>query len=325
MGREKGGMRMAQQSLKRLYGREARRRDLRKRFTATRALYFFIIPGILFYAVFKYYPIYGSQIAFRDYSPFLGFWRSEWVGLANFKRFFASPDFYTTIRNTLVINLTSLVVGFPFPVLLALMLNMVYNKRLKKTFQTITYAPYFISMVVMVGMLYTILSPFSGVINVVIRMLGGSPVFFMGTKGLYVPIYVLSSIWQTSGYSAVVYIAALSGISEELHEAAIVDGAGRMRRIWHIDLPGIAPTIVTMLILSAGQLLTIGFEKAILMQNAINLDVSEVLSTYTYKRGLLNGDFSYASSVETFQAAVNFLFLVLVNRLSRHVGGASLW
>lgn len=314
-----------QQSQTGVRSRKVRTRELRKRFAATRSLYWFILPGIAFYAIFKYYPIYGAQIAFRDYSPFLGFWGSEWVGLANFRRFFASPDFFIILRNTLMINLASLAVGFPFPVLLALMLNLLGSKRLKKTFQTITYAPYFISMVVMVGMLYTMLSPYSGVVNAVIRMLGGSPVFFMGSKSLYVPIYVLSGIWQNSGWSAVVYIAALSGISEELHEAAIVDGAGRLKRVWHIDLPGIAPTIVTMLILSAGQLLTVGFEKAILMQNSINLDVSEVLSTYTYKRGLLNGDFSYASAVETFQAAVNFLILVLVNKLSRRVGGASLW
>ncbi|MDL2233107.1 ABC transporter permease subunit [Ruminococcaceae bacterium OttesenSCG-928-L11] len=305
--------------------RAARRRDFWKRFHQTKALYLFIIPGILFYAIFKYYPIYGSQIAFRDYSPYLGFWNSEWVGLANFQRFFSSPDFLKIIQNTLVINLTALVIGFPFPILLALMLNQVTNQRFKKTVQTITYAPYFISTVVMVGMLYTMLSPYSGVINVIIKKLGGEAVFFMGNKSMYVPIYVLSGVWQTSGWSAVVYIAALSGVSEELHEAATVDGAGRLRRIWHIDLPGITPTIVTMLILTAGQMLSIGFEKSNLMQNAINIDVAEVISTYTYKRGLINGDFSYASAVELFQSAINFGILVAVNKLSQKLNETSLW
>lgn len=302
-----------------------KRRAFIKRFKQTRALYWFIVPGLLFYVLFKYYPIYGSQIAFRDYSPFLGFWKSEWVGLENFNRFFSSPDFWKIIKNTLVINLANLIFGFPFPILLALMLSQLSNQRMKKFVQTVTYAPYFISVVVLVGMLYTMLSPYSGVINVLLKRMGLQAVFFMGKKNLYVPIYVLSGIWQTSGWSAVVYIAALSSVSEELHEAAIVDGAGRLKRIWHIDIPGILPTVMTMLILSAGQLLTIGFEKAYLMQNSINIDVSEVLSTYTYKRGLVDGDFSYASAVELFQSAINFAILVAVNRLSRRVNDVSLW
>lgn len=305
--------------------KNAKRRDFWKRFNATKGLYWFIIPGAVFYILFKYYPIYGAQIAFREYSPYLGFWKSKWVGLENFQRFFSSPDFLLIIKNTLLINVTMLILGFPFPVLLALMLNMVRRKRFKKTVQTITYAPYFISTVVMVGMLYTMLSPYSGVVNAIIKKLGGNAVFFMGSKSMYVPIYVISGIWQTAGWSAVVYIAALSSVSEELHEAAIVDGAGQLKRIWHIDLPGIMPTIVTMLILNAGQLLTIGFEKAILMQNSINIDVSEVLSTYTYKRGLINGDFSYASAVETFQAAINFGVLLVVNQVSRRLNDTSLW
>lgn len=302
-----------------------KRKAFIKRFKQTRALYWFIVPGLLFYAIFKYYPIYGSQIAFRDYSPFLGFWKSEWVGMENFNRFFSSPDFWKIIKNTLVINLSNLIFSFPFPIILALMLNQLSNQRIKKFVQTVTYAPYFISIVVLVGMLYTMLSPYSGVINVLLKKMGMQAVFFMGKKDLYVPIYVLSGIWQTSGWSAVVYIAALSSVSEELHEAAIVDGAGRLKRIWHIDIPGILPTVMTMLILTAGQLLTIGFEKAYLMQNSINIDVSEVLSTYTYKRGLIDGDFSYASAAELFQSAINFAILVAVNRLSRRLNDVSLW
>lgn len=296
-----------------------------KRFHETKALYWFLIPSFLFYLIFKYYPIYGSQIAFRDYSPYLGFLKSEWVGMENFQRFFDSPDFWLIIKNTLWINVTNLILGFPFPIILALMINQVSNSKIKKVVQTVTYAPYFISMVVLVGMMYTMFSPYSGIVNVVIKSFGADPVFFMGNPHLYVPVYVLSGIWQNCGWSAVVYIAALAAVSPELHESATVDGASRLQRIWYIDLPSIMPTVVTMLILTAGQLLTIGFEKSYLMQNSMNLGVSEVISTYTYKRGLIDGDFSYASAVELFQSAINFVILVVVNKISKKISDTSLW
>ncbi len=302
-----------------------KRGSFKKQFMETKALYWFVIPGLIFYIMFKYYPIYGSQIAFRDFSPFLGFWESEWVGFENFERFFNSPDFWKIIQNTLMINITNLLIGFPFPIILAVMLNQVANQKFKKIVQTVTYAPYFISMVVLVGMMYTMFSPYSGVVNVVIKALGGDAIFFMGDPKLYVPVYVLSGIWQNCGWSAVIYIAALAAVSPELHESAIVDGATRIKRIWYIDLPSIVPTIVTMLILTAGQLLTIGFEKSYLMQNSMNMGVSEVISTYTYKRGLIDGDFSYASAVEMFQAAINLIILVAVNKISKKVSDTSLW
>ncbi len=301
------------------------RKSFRKRFYATKSLYLFVIPGLLYYVIFKYWPIYGSQIAFRDYSPYLGFLKSPWVGLENFTRFFRSPDFWVTIKNTLWINLVNLVIGFPFPILLALLLNQVSNKHFKKVVQTITYAPYFISTVVLVGMLYTMLSPYSGVINAVIKLFGGEAIHFMGKPGMYVMIYVISGIWQTCGWSAIVYIAALSSVSPDLHESAIVDGANKLQRIIHIDIPCIMPAILTMLILTAGQLLSIGFEKSYLMQNSINLDVAEVISTYTYKRGLIDGDFSYASAIEMFQSAINFSVLISVNKISKKFGETALW
>ena len=292
---------------------------------STKALYFFVIPGLIYYAVFKYWPIFGSQIAFRDYSPYLGFVKSPWVGIENFRRFFSSPDFWLILKNTLWINLVNLVVGFPFPIILALLLNQLKNKYFKKFVQTVTYAPYFISTVVMVGILYTMLSPYSGVVNAVIKLFGGAPIHFMGEPDMYVMIYVLSGIWQTCGWSAIVYISALTSISPDLHESAIVDGASRFQRMIYIDIPGIMPTIVTMLILTAGQLLTIGFEKSYLMQNSINLGVSEVISTYTYKRGLIDGDFSYATAVEMFQSVINFIVLILVNKIGKRINGTSLW
>ena len=237
-----------------------RREKFKKEFLNTKSLYFFVIPGMVYYLIFKYWPIYGSQIAFRDYSPYLGFIKSPWVGLANFRRFFESPDFWLILKNTLWINMVNLILGFPFPIILALLLNQLKNRHFKKFVQTVTYAPYFISTVVLVGMLYTMLSPYSGVVNTIIKLLGGQPIHFMGKPRAYVMIYVLSGIWQTCGWSAIVYIAALTSVSPDLHESAIVDGANRLQRILHIDIPGIMPTIITMLILTAGQLLTVGFE-----------------------------------------------------------------
>lgn len=221
--------------------------------------------------------------------------------------------------------MVNLILGFPFPIILALLLNQLKNRHFKKFVQTVTYAPYFISTVVLVGMLYTMLSPYSGVVNTIIKLLGGQPIHFMGKPRAYVMIYVLSGIWQTCGWSAIVYIAALTSVSPDLHESAIVDGANRLQRILHIDIPGIMPTIITMLILTAGQLLTVGFEKAYLMQNSMNMGVSEVISTYTYKRGLVDGDFSYASAVEMFQSAINFLILLAVNKISKRISDTSLW
>ena len=302
-----------------------RREKFKKEFLNTKSLYFFVISGLIYYLIFKYWPIYGSQIAFRDYSPYLGFIKSPWVGLANFRRFFESPDFWLILKNTLWINMVNLILGFPFPIILALLLNQLKNRHFKKFVQTVTYAPYFISTVVLVGMLYTMLSPYSGVVNTIIKLLGGQPIHFMGKPRAYVMIYVLSGIWQTCGWSAIVYIAALTSVSPDLHESAIVDGANRLQRILHIDIPGIMPTIITMLILTAGQLITVGFEKAYLMQNSMNMGVSEVISTYTYKRGLVDGDFSYASAVEMFQSAINFLILLAVNKISKRISDTSLW
>ncbi len=291
----------------------------------TAALWILIIPGLIYYAIFHYYPMYGAQMAFRDFSPWLGFSKSPWVGWDNFNRFLTAPDFWNIIRNTLVINIVGLGIGFSCPIILAILINEIRNKRFQKTVQTITYAPYFISTVVLVGMLCTLLSPSSGIFNILIKRMGGSPIHFMGEAGLYVWIYVLSGIWQSCGYSAIIYISALTSIDESLHEAAKVDGAGRLKRILHIDLPGIMPTILTMLILQAGRLLSIGFDKSYLMQNSMNIGVSEVIATYTYKRGIIGGDFGYSASIGMFQSIVSLAILVLVNQISKKVNETSLW
>ena len=299
--------------------------SLKKRMIATRELYFFLIPASVFYAIFKYWPIYGMQIAFRNYSPFLGMVRSPWVGMRNFNRFFASADCMRVIGNTIRISLLQLFIGMPFAILLALMLNILRSQRLKKVVQTVTYAPHFISTVVLVGIVLTVLSPYSGVVNIVIKKLGFAPVYFMAQSKYFLPVYIISGIWQETGWGAVIYMAALASVNPELHEAAIVDGANRLKRVWHIDIPCILPTIVTMLILRSGQVMTVGHEKILLLQNAINSDVSEVISTYTYKKGLINGDFGYSTAAGLFQSIVNYLLLLIVNRIGRFVGDVSLW
>ena len=285
-----------------------------------------LIP-MAFLIVFSYVPMYGLQIAFKDYKTSLGMWDSPWVGLKHFEDFFGSYQFVRVIRNTLTLSLYSLIAGFPIPIILALSLHCCLSQRFKKLVQTVTYAPYFISTVVLVGMLMQVLSPKYGIINHLIRALGGEEVLFMSEGTMFSSIYVWSGIWQSAGWSAIIYIAALSGIDPGLHEAAIVDGASRLRRIWHIDLPGILPTITIILIMNAGSLLGIGYEKVLLMQNATNLEYSEVISTYLYKVGLTASmpNYSYSTAVGLFNSVINFLILILVNSLSKRLSETSLW
>lgn len=299
--------------------------SLLKRMSRTYELYLFLIPAFIFYAIFKFWPIYGLKMAFLDYSPFLGFSGSPYVGLENFERFFSSPQWSMVLRNTLVINLTTLAIGFPAPILLALLLQQVQRPLFKKTTQMITYAPYFISSVVLVGMMYTLFSPSSGVVNAVIRKLGGDPVFFMGNTDTFLPMFVGSGVWQSAGWSAVVYLAALSAVSPELHESALIDGASRFQRIIYIDIPSILPTIITMFLLQVGHLFSVGFDKVYLMQNSLNQTAAEVISTFSYKRGLIEGDFSFATAVGLMEAGVNFALLLFFNRVSKRTTGTGLW
>jgi putative aldouronate transport system permease protein len=299
--------------------------DLLKRMRKTRELYFFLLPGIVFYLVFKYAPIYGVQMAFKDFSPAMGFWKSPWIGLENFKLFFSGGSWLTIVRNTLTISATSLLIGFPAPVILALMLHHTSNRSFKKSVQMVTYAPHFISTVVLVGMIYTLFSPSSGVVNAVFRLLGKEPVFFMGRPELFVSMYVGSGIWQNAGWSAVVYMAALSGVSPELHESAIIDGANKLQRIRHVDLPSILPALVTMFLLSVGYLFSVGFDKVYLMQNPLNQSTSEVISVLIYKRGLLGVNQSFAAAVGFMESAINFVLLTIFNRIAKTVSGTGLW
>ena len=298
--------------------------DFIKRIKKTRELYLFLLPAIIFYIVFKYVPIYGVQVAFRDFSPLLGFWKSPWIGLENFRQFFNS-NWVPVVRNTIVVSFSSMVVGFPTAIILALLLHHTPNKTYRRIVQMTLYAPHFISTVVLVGMMYTLFSPSIGVVNSVLKLFGASPIFFMGRTEYFLPLYAGSGVWQSAGWSAVIYLAALSGVNPELHESALMDGANKFKRILHIDIPCILPAIITMFLLSIGNIFSVGFDKAFLMQNPLNLSESEVISTLIYKRGLLGTDQGFAAAIGLLDNALNMITLVIFNRIAKRISGTGLW
>lgn len=288
-------------------------------------LYLFLLPAIAYFAIFRYYPMYGIQIAFRNYKTSKGIWGSQWVGLQNFQRFFATADFSTLLVNTLAISLGCLFLSFPFPILLALALNQMPSKGYKKLVQTVVYAPHFISTVVLAGMIFLFFSPSSGIVNTVIEALGGTRIHFTAEASWFRPLYIGSEIWQNAGWNSILYLAALASISPELHEAAVMDGANRFQRVWHIDIPGILPTIVVMFILNAGKVMAVGFEKAYLLQTSLNISTSEIISTFVYKRGLLKNQFSFSTAVGLFESLTNLILLLTVNFISRKVTDSGLF
>ncbi|TNJ66896.1 sugar ABC transporter permease [Paenibacillus hemerocallicola] len=288
-------------------------------------LYVLIAPVLVYFIVFHYMPMYGVQIAFKDFIATKGIWGSPWAGFKHFERFFDSYFFWRLLKNTLGISLYELAVGFPIPIVLALMINEVRHDKYKKFVQTVTYAPHFLSTVVLVGIVIMFLSPTSGIVNTIIKAFGGEPIFFMTRPEWFKTIYVLSGVWQQMGWSSIIYLAALAGIDPGLHEAAKVDGATRLQRIWHINLPGIMPTVVILLILNIGSLMGVGFEKVFLMQNSLNNESSDVISTYVYRSGLLGAQYSFAAAVGLFNSVVNLILLLTVNRIARAVNQASLW
>lgn len=285
----------------------------------------FVIPGMIITFIYSYIPLYGLQLAFKRYSPKKGIWGSPWVGFDYFVRFFEGPYFWSTLQNTFIISIYSLVVSFPIPIILALMLNSFRHKRYRRVIQTVTYAPNFISTVVMAGMLLLFLSPSVGIVNKLLESFGFSSVNFMAEKTMWRHIYVWSGVWQNTGWNSVIFFAALAGVSPEYHEAAIVDGASKLQRILYIDLPMILPTATILLIMNCGSILSVGFEKAFLLQNDLNLSVSEIISTYTYKVGLIQNDISYSTAIGLFNSAVNAILLISVNRVADKMSGNSLW
>ncbi|MDD6884681.1 MAG: ABC transporter permease subunit [Eubacteriales bacterium] len=288
-------------------------------------LYLMILPALTYLIIFAYKPMYGVLIAFKQYYMKKGVWGSPWVGFDNFERLFNSYWFPIILKNTLTLSLLSLVIGFPVPVLLALMVNEVENTFLKKTFQTVSYAPHFISTVVVCGMVTLFLSPTSGIINQFIAALGGEKVAFLQQPKMFKWIYVISGLWQSSGWSAVIYFAALSGVDKQLLEAAEIDGANRLQRVVHINLPVLVPTIVVLFILQCGSLLNVGYEKTYLLQNDTNLTGAEIISTYVYKMGLEKSDFSFSTATGLFNSVVNCAILITMNALSKKVAKTSLW
>ncbi|MDW7655789.1 MAG: ABC transporter permease subunit [Bacillota bacterium] len=296
-----------------------------RRMATNYELYLFVLPAVVYIILYCYWPMYGVQIAFKDYRLSLGILGSKWAGLKHFNRLFNTPALWTLIKNTLSLSIYSLVVGFPIPVIFSLFLNQVRVKRFKQLVQTVSYAPHFISTVVMVSMILLFLNGSIGVVNKLLGYIGQGPYDFMTRPKWFSSIYVATGVWQNLGWNSIIYLAALAGVDPELHEAAMIDGANRFRRIWHIDLAGILPTVTIMLILASGSIMTIGFEKVFLMQNPLNLESSEVLSTFVYKIGLLYTQYSYSTALGLFNSLINFAMLVSVNAFAKRLEVEGLW
>ncbi len=288
-------------------------------------LWLMFTPVIAYYGIFHYAPMYGILMAFKDYKVRRGILGSPWVGFKYFNRFFSSYNFWSLIRNTLGISVYSLVIGFPLAIIFALLLHYLTLNKLKKTVQMVSYAPYFISTVVICGMLTIFMDPSNGVFNKVREFFGGESVAFLSVPQYFKTIYVFSGVWQGMGWSAIIYISALAGVDSQMHEAAIIDGATKLQRIRYIDLPSIEATIVMLLIMSLGSLMNVGFEKVYLLQNDLNYSASEIISTYTYRVGLVNSDFGYSTAISLFNTVINLIILISANTLSRKVTGEGLW
>lgn len=288
-------------------------------------LYLLALPAIVYIIIFNYAPMYGVQLAFKDFQAVKGIAGSPYVGLKYFMQFFNSYYFSTVVTNTVRLSLMAIILSFPCPILFALMLNELRSRRLRRVIQTITYAPHFISTVVLCGIIIAFLSPSSGIINIIIKALGGTAIPFMEQSAKFPWIYVISGIWQNLGWNSILYFAVLSNVDPELYEAAKIDGASRMQKIVHIDFPSLIPMIVMLTILNFGSIMSVGFEKAYLLQNNLNMETSELISTYVYKRGLIDAQYSFSTAVGLFNSVINFVLIVTVNFIAGKVGETSLF
>ena len=293
--------------------------------TDTLQLYSLLIPGVIFIFIFAYMPMYGAQIAFRDFSFRKGYFDSPWVGLKHFARYVSSANFWLLMKNTLGLSVTNLVFGFPVPVILAFLLNELRSPRFKKTVQMITYIPHFISTVAICSMITLFTDRSSGVINRLIMLFGGEARAFLAEPACFKPIFVISSVWQEMGWGTIIYLAALSGVDPQMLEAATIDGANRLQKIVFINLPSIWPTICVMLILSIGSLLNVGYEKVLLLQNNLNMEASDVISTYVYRLGIKDAQYSYTTAIGLFNSVINIILLVSSNWIIRRLSGSSLF
>lgn len=297
---------------------------LKEDIVRNRVLYIMVLPVLIYYILFAYLPMYGITIAFQDYDPALGYTGSPWVGLQNFKDFFKSVYFLRILKNTLHISLASIIFGFPAPIILALLINEVTSKKYMKTVQTITYLPHFISLVVVCGIIKSFTGT-NGIITQIVSKFTNDSTSLLMKPNAFVPVYIISEIWQGIGWGSIIYIAALAGVDTQLYEAASLDGCGRLRQVLHVSIPGILPTIVIMLILRMGSMLNVGYEKIILLYNPSTYETADVISTFTYRKGLQEFEWSYGSAVGLFNSAVNVIFLLGTNMLSRKLTESSLW
>ena len=299
-------------------------RNLLKRIAAYKHIYIILLPTLIYYLVFKYLPMFGNIIAFQKYSITKGILGSRFVGLQNFADFLSNYKFWELMRNTVSINFYDLLFAFPAPILFALLLNEIRVLRFKKTVQTITYMPHFISTVVISSLILTFVSS-DGLINSVRELLGAERIAFMTQPKYFYPIYIVSGIWQNIGWSSIIYIANIASVDVSLYEAATIDGAGRFKQAWHITLPGISETIIILLIMKVGKMLSIGYEKIILLYNPSIYETADVISTYVYRRGLLEGDYGYSAAVGIFNSVINFILLMSSNAISKKVKGTGIW
>lgn len=291
-------------------------------------IYIMIFPGILFYLIFLYAPMFGIVIAFKEYYPFTGIegiFTSKWVGFDNFIRYFNTPSFWSTLRNTLLLSLYRLLFDFPFPIILALVINEIASLKFKKFVQTVSYLPHFLSVVVVVGILGTLVSTDGGLINQIISYFGGEPVMFLGEEKYYRSIIIITSMWKEAGWGSIIYLAAISGVDPQLYEAATIDGAGRLRQAWNITLPSIAPVITIMLVLFMGTVLTSNFELILLTYSPATYSVGDTIDTFVYREGIVNQNFSFSTAVNLFKSVFSAGLLLMTNFISKKIGQSGIW
>lgn len=297
----------------------------RRQIWSDRHLYLMLIPFLLFYVLFVYKPMWGLQAAFKDFNIFKGMSESEWVGFKNFKTIFENPYFFRTLKNTVIIGVYSLIFSSPMPIILALLLNELKAKKFKSFVQTSTYLPYFISTVVVAGMVTSFLAPSNGIVNLIIEKLGFEKIYFLSKSKYFRTIFITQGIWQGAGYSSIVYIAALGSIDMELYDAAMVDGCGRWKQTLHVTLPGLLPTIVTMFIINVGNIINVGYEKIILLYQPATYETADVISTYVYRLGMEQANYGVSTAMGLFNSVVGFIFVFAANKLSNKINGMGLW
>lgn len=300
-------------------------RRLKKDFKRYWGAYLLALPIVIYYVIFHYIPMGGIVLAFKRYSPAAGIWGSEWAGLQYFKQFFESMYFSRVLKNTIVINVATLVIGFPAPIILALLLNEIKNQKFKKVVQTVSYLPHFISLVILCGMIKLFVSDRGVVTQLLVHLFNFPELSLLSRKEYFVPIYALSNLWAGIGWGSIIYLAALSGINNELYDAAKIDGADRWRQTWHVTLPGIAPTIITLLILRVGSMMSLGHEKIILLYNDSIMETADVISSFVYRKGLLEAQWSFSTAVGLFNSVINFILVMITNKISKKVTDVGLW